>query len=70
VVRGLIIPQYALRGRNYSTLKFLITKVEDINAYEDNSIGEQMFVLSLHKSLPLIFSLLRMSKNHQFLTRS
>jgi hypothetical protein len=26
--------QYALRGKNTSTLKFLLIKVEDVDAYE------------------------------------
>ena len=38
MVRGLIIPQYALRGRNSSTLKFLITTVEDIDAFEVDNL--------------------------------
>jgi len=31
--------QYALDGRNASTLKYLLTKVKDIDVYEPDSTG-------------------------------
>lgn len=56
MIPELTISQYALQGRNYSTLKFLITMVEDIDALEVNDSKRQMLVLSLNDFLHLYFS--------------